>query len=135
MRRAKLSVFILICVTVPAILLAACGETTPAATPTPAITLAPGEVSGQVVFSANCAPCHLLTPDDVKVGPSLHGIATRAGTTVEGQDAYTYLLTSILRPDDYLVEDFDNLMPASLAKSLTSEEMDAVIDYLLTLEE
>ena len=116
--------------------LAACGEITPAATPTPIPpTLAPGEVSGEMVFSSNCAPCHLLTPNDIKVGPSLHGIADRAGTRVEGQDARTYLLTSILRPDAYLVEDFDNLMPASLAKSLTGEEMDAVIDYMLTLEE
>ena len=135
MYRKKLTVCILICVTLPAVLLAACGETTPAATPTPAITLAPGEVSGETVFSQNCAPCHLLSPNDIKVGPSLHGIASRAGTTVEGQDARTYLLTSILRPDDYLVPDFDNLMPATLAKTLTGEEMDAVIDYLLTLEE
>ena len=136
MQRAKLTVFILICLTVPAILLAACGGTTPAATPTPiAPTLAPGEVSGEVVFSQFCAACHLLTPNDVKVGPSLHGSADRAGTRVEGQDAYTYLLTSILKPDAYLVEDFDNLMPSTLAKSLTSEEMDAVIEYMLTLEE
>lgn len=134
MLKTKLFVFILILITVPTILLAACGETTPAATPTPAQILAPGEVSGEVVFSQNCAPCHLLSPDDVKVGPSLHGIADRAGTRVEGQDARTYLLTSILRPDDYLVEDFDNLMPVSLAKNLTGEEMDAVIDYLLTLK-
>ena len=135
MIRAKLPVFILICLSLPAILLVACAETTPAATPTPAITLAPGEVSGELVYSQQCAPCHLLSPDDVKVGPSLYGIADRAGTRVEGQDARTYILTSILRPDDYLVEGYDNLMPVSLAKNLTSEEMDAVIDYLLTLKE
>ncbi|MFT7587379.1 MAG: hypothetical protein ACI9EW_003821, partial [Cellvibrionaceae bacterium] len=87
-----------------------------------------------VVFTQQCAPCHLLSPDDVKVGPSLYGIADQAGFRVEGQDARTYILTSILRPDAYLVEDFADLMPVSLAKNLTSEEMDAVIDYLLTLK-
>lgn len=132
----KLPVSILIFLSLPAILFVACGEISPppTATPLPTATLAPGEVSGEVVFSQQCAPCHLLTPDDVKVGPSLHGIADHAGNRVEGQDARTYLLVSILRPDEYLVEDFDNLMPASLAKNLTGEEMDAVIDYLLTLK-
>ena len=128
----KLPAFILIILTIPAIFFVACGETTPPATPTP--TLAPGEVSGEVVFSGNCAPCHLLSPDDIKVGPSLYGIADIAETRVEGQDARTYILTSILKPDVYLVEGFDNLMPSSIAKNLTAEEMDAVIDYMLTLK-
>ena len=132
MIREKSPFFILVLFVVSVILFTACGEPVPVATPTP--TLLPGEVSGELVFSQNCAACHLLSPDDVKVGPSLYGIADRAGTRVEGQDAYTYLLTSILRPDEYLVEDFDNLMPVGLAKTLTSEEMDAVIEYLLTLE-
>ncbi|MEM8856728.1 MAG: c-type cytochrome [Chloroflexota bacterium] len=132
MIRKKSPVFIPILIVLSTVLLAACGEAVPVATPTP--TLLPGEVSGELVFSQNCAACHLLSPDDVKVGPSLHGIADRAATRVEGQDAHTYILTSILRPDDYLVEGYDNLMPLGLAKSLTSEEMDAVIEYLLTLE-
>ena len=134
MQKAKLSVFILIVLTLPAIFFTACGQSAPPPTPTPTLTLAPGEVSGELVFSQNCAPCHLLSPDDVKVGPSLHGIADRAETRVAGQDARSYLLNSILRPEEYMVEGFDNLMPASLAKNLTGEELDAVVDYLLTLK-
>lgn len=125
----KSPIFILIFLALPAIFFVACGGSTAVPTPPPAtLTL------GEVVYSKNCAPCHLLTPNDVKVGPSLYGIADHAGTRVEGQDARTYIQTSILRPDEYLVENFDNLMPSTLAKNLTGEEMDAVIDYLMTLK-
>jgi hypothetical protein len=70
----------------------------------------------------------------VIVGPSLAGVATRAGGRISGQDAHTYLLTSIMRPGDYLVEGYQNLMPQDLAKSLTGEELDSVIAYLMTLQ-
>jgi hypothetical protein len=39
-----------------------------------------------------------------------------------------------MQPDAYLVEGFENLMPASLSKQLTGEELDAVIAYLQTLQ-
>jgi mono/diheme cytochrome c family protein len=112
------------------VLLAACGNETSA----PAVTLSPLAAEGRRVFRANCASCHAVEPNTVIVGPSLNGIATRAGTRVEGQDAETYLLTSVLRPDAYMVEGFEDLMPSNLAKSLSGEDLDAVIAYLLTLE-
>ena len=130
MYRAKLSVFILICITLPAIFLAACGEVNPVAPPTPTVNLSPGEA----VFVEYCAACHLLEPEAVLAGPSLYGIADIAGTRVEGQDARTYLVKSIMEPDDYLIEGYDNLMPAVLAEAMTSEEVDAVVEYMLTLE-
>ena len=111
-------------------LLAACGGG--ASSPTP--TLSPLAAEGRRVFQANCASCHAVDSDTVIVGPSLAGIATRGGTRVSGQDAETYLLTSVLRPDAYLVEGFENLMPSNLAKSMSGEEVDAVIAYLLSLE-
>ena len=89
---------------------------------------------GKQVFSRDCGACHSTTPDTIIVGPSLAGVATRAETRVDGLDAYTYLLTSVMQPDAYLVEGFDNLMPASLSKQLTGEELDNVIAYLQTLK-
>ncbi|MBK8431610.1 MAG: hypothetical protein IPL28_10120 [Chloroflexi bacterium] len=65
----------------------------------------------------------------------MKGVGNRAAERVPGQDARTYLMTSILNPSAYLVEGFqDGLMPANLAKKLTGEELDGVIEYLLTLE-
>jgi cytochrome c2 len=109
-------------------LLAACGS---AAEPTPAPTLAPELAHGQRVFELHCAACHSLAPDTILVGPSMAGIATRASTRVDGLDARAYLYASIMRPGDYLVEDYQNLMPSTLAKSLSGEDIDAVVAFLL----
>lgn len=111
-------------------LLIGCGTASPPPTP----TLEPLARAGLAVFTANCAICHALTPETVIRGPSLHGIATRAGTRVAGQDARTYLYSSILHPGDYLVDGFENLMPTTLGKDLTGEELDSVVAFLLTHE-
>jgi mono/diheme cytochrome c family protein len=100
--------------------------------PTP--TLSPVETKGKEVFNLHCAACHATSPDTVIVGPSLAGIANRAGERVTGMDAPTYLQTSILKPDAFLVEGFDNLMLPDLAKQLSGEDFDAVIAYLMTLK-
>lgn len=89
--------------------------------------------AGETVFIRECARCHSTVDDAVIVGPSLAGIATQAGGRVPDQDAQTYLLTSIMQPGDYLVEGYQDLMPQALAKSLTGEEIDGVIAYLMTL--
>lgn len=88
---------------------------------------------GRRVFQQHCAACHALTPDTVIVGPSLAGIATRAGTRVPGLDARRYIELSILRPGDYVVEGFPNAMPADLGKKITGEEFDALVAFLMTL--
>ena len=124
----RLKQFLILCL----LLLAACGGGAEAAPPPP--TLSPQAQLGKQVFSRDCGACHSTTPDTVIVGPSLAGIANKAGSRVEGQDAYTYLLTSVMQPEAYLVEGFENLMPASLSKQLTGEELDAVIAYLQTLQ-
>ncbi len=98
-------------------------------------TVSPQVIQGKAVFSESCARCHSTTAGAVVVGPSLYGVADRAGSTVEGLDARSYLLQSILAPDRHLVPGFQNLMPADLAKKLSGEEIDAVIAYLETLHE
>lgn len=114
------------------ILLIGCGEAEADIVPTPTYT--PEQQLGSTVFSKECGACHSLAPETVIVGPSMHGIANRAGSRVAGEDATRYLLTSILKPDAYLVDGFENLMPSTLSKKLTGEEMDAVVAFLLTLE-
>lgn len=111
--------------------LSACSST-PTVTPTP--TLDPIAKQGQAVFNARCATCHALVPDTIIIGPSLYGIATRAETRVEGQTAEEYITMSILRPGDYVVEGFNNVMITNLAKEITSEEMNSLVAFLLTLK-
>jgi len=111
-------------------LLPACSPGEPA---TP--TLTPQQLQGQAVFNLRCAQCHATVPDTVVIGPSLSGIATRAGTRVEGYDAEAYIERSILVPTDYIVEGFSDVsMPTNFGKELTSEELNAIVSYLITFK-
>ena len=87
-------------------------------------------MSGQ----AGCQICHSVEPDRVLVGPSLAGIGDVAATRLPGQSAAEYLRTSILDPDAYVVEGYrSGQMLPIYDELLTSEEIDAVVAYLLTL--
>lgn len=110
--------------------LVACGTAEPPPTP----TLSPLARTGQQVFARECGSCHSTSPDVVIVGPSLAGVASRADQRVPEQDGRTYLYTSILRPNAFVVAGFEQLMPENFGKTLTGEEVDAVVAYLQTLE-
>lgn len=69
----------------------------------------------------------------VIVGPSLAGVAVTAEERVGEMNARTYLETSILDPGDYVVEGFRDVMPEGLGKTLTPDELRALVDYLTTL--
>lgn len=110
-----------------AMLLVACGGETP--------TLSdPALIRGQRVFKRDCATCHSTKPGVNLVGPSMDGIASRAGTREEGMDSKGYLQLSIIKPSEYVVDGFVDQMPATFGSSLTEEELENVIAYLLTLE-
>ena len=114
-----------------ALSLAACsGAAKVEPTPTPSAQV----IQGQKVFNARCATCHALVPDTIIIGPSLSGIATRAETRVPGMSADEYILLSILRPGDYIVEGFNNVMITNFAKELTNEDMNALVAFLMTLK-
>ena len=112
------------------ILLSACaGNGQPADFPADPVV-----AEGQRIFKQNCSTCHSTKPGTIIVGPSLAGIATRAHTRVEGWDGREYIQTSIIKPSAYVVDGFTDLMPSNFGKSLSGEELDALITYLLTLE-
>lgn len=94
----------------------------------------PVAAEGQTLFQQNCASCHAVSGDTIIVGPSLAGIATKAATRVEGQSAAEYIQLSILRPGEYVVEGFSDLMPTTFGTTLSGEQLDAIIAYLMTLE-
>jgi mono/diheme cytochrome c family protein len=113
-----------------AFLLAACGSNADA---TPQATLSEQQAKGEMLFYQDCAACHTIVGDAVVVGPALAGVATRAETRVAGLSAHDYIEQSILDPSAYLVEGFDDLMPKTWGTTLTGEELDALVAFLLTL--
>ncbi|HSM58269.1 MAG TPA: cytochrome c [Candidatus Sulfomarinibacteraceae bacterium] len=116
------------------LLLAAGCASSAAAPPQPTETVDPVVAQGRRLFSQHCASCHAVDGEAVIVGPSLDGIASRAETRVEGLDARQYLDQSIVQPGAFLVPGFDDVMPSTLGKQLSGEELDALIAYLLTLQ-
>lgn len=117
------------CAMLALLLLSSCS-----ANATPAPTLTTFEQLGQSVFNLRCAQCHALVPDTVIIGPSLSELATRAGSRVPGMDAAKYIETSILFPKDFLVPEYSDTMPTNFGKELTSEELEAVVTFLMTLK-
>lgn len=117
------------------LLLAACGGRPQGTPPTnPGAELSPQEAQGKRLFSQYCGACHSVAGQATIVGPAMAGIATRAETRIEGMSAHDYIIESILDPGAYLVPGFDNLMPSTWGTTLTGEEMDAIIAFMLTLK-
>jgi len=120
------------CAVALTVLLVACGGSFARSTATPSSD--PIAAQGQQVFNQSCATCHALSPDTIIVGPSLAGVASRAGSRAPGADARQYLELSILKPDAYIVTGFSDVMPRDFGKKLTGEELDALVAFLLILE-
>ena len=73
-------------------------------TPLPAGEAARG---GQLFDDTGCDDCHSLA-EGVRIsqiGPSVYGIADRAGTTIKGYSAETYLRESIVLPCEFLTDE------------------------------
>lgn len=82
-----------------------------------------------------CSACHSIEPGVVTVGPSLAGIASRAGDRKPGLWAEAYLRESILDPNAYVVAGFsEGVMYQQYGSVLTEAEINDLIAYLLTLE-
>ena len=96
--------------------------------------LDPVAEEGKTIFRNFCASCHATTGETVIVGPSLAGIATTAATREDDLTARQYLIISINKPDAYIVEGFNDLMPSDFGIKLSGEEFDALVIYLETLK-
>ncbi|MEJ2759868.1 MAG: cytochrome c [Anaerolineales bacterium] len=96
--------------------------------------ISPQVEAGMKIFQANCSSCHLTEGRQVLVGPSLEGLASRAGSTISGMNAEDYIRQSILDPSAHVGEGFTNLMPNIYSTVLSEEKLDAVVAYLLTLK-
>ncbi len=105
---------------------------------------------GEAIFrsgTASCFACHSTAPGVNLAGPSLAGMATLAGQRVSNPDyngsatdAAGYLRESILTPSVYLLpgelysSDGVSMMPSHYATSLTPDQVNNIVAYLLTLQ-
>jgi mono/diheme cytochrome c family protein len=104
---------------------------------TPTETLSEAQARGQKLFSGmpgNCATCHSLQANVTIIGPSLAGVASRAAERINGLTARQYIELSIIKPGEYVVEGYTNLMPPNLGKSLSSEQLNDLVEFLLTFQ-
>ncbi|MDQ1300546.1 MAG: L-cysteine S-thiosulfotransferase [Chloroflexota bacterium] len=133
MRKATL--LMVVGVIVAALALAACGGGASQAPAGGAADAAAGKaLFAQTVIGTNpgCVTCHSLEAGKTLVGPSMAGIAGRAGSTVSGQSAEQYLKQSLTEPDAYLVKGFaKGLM---VKPTLTDKQVSDLVAYMLTLK-
>jgi ferredoxin/cytochrome c551/c552 len=133
------------------------GQTAPHVLADQVVRLAPGQVlslqfkdarlsadpvAGRRLFNGDtlgantgCRVCHSLEPDVRLVGPSLAGVAARAGQQAPDLTAAEYLRQSILEPNAHVVEGFPaNQMPPTYAETLTDQQVSDLVGFLLTLQ-
>ncbi|MEP7287396.1 MAG: c-type cytochrome [Chloroflexota bacterium] len=103
-----------------------------------AATAGPGDASrGERIFSSvgTCSTCHDTSNGNTIVGPSLKGVASRAGQREPGKTADQYLHESILTPNAFVVSSFSpNIMPQNFGQLLTPQQIEDVTAYLKTLQ-
>ncbi|MFA9491434.1 MAG: hypothetical protein ACERK1_09420, partial [Anaerolineales bacterium] len=58
---------------------------------------------------------------------------TAADTRVDGMDAHSYILKSIINPDDHVVKGFPpGLMPKDYGDRISEEKIEMLVKYLLS---
>lgn len=110
------------------IALAAC-----AAQPAPADPVARGER----LFRAQCLGCHGVEPGAPEaLGPNLAGVATRASANPDGLTAAEWLLRETVDPNASIAPGFQSgLMPTTYGQSLSPEQLDDLVAFMLTLDD
>ncbi len=137
MRKATL--IVVIGVIVAALVLAACGGGASQAPAGGAAGGAGDAAAGKTLFAQSvigsnpgCVTCHSLEAGKTLVGPSMAGIAGRAGSAVSGQSAEQYLRQSMTEPDAFVAKGFaKGLMPKP---TLNDKQVSDLVAYMQTLK-
>lgn len=117
----------------------------PTRTPTPVPTPDPDATPRPVLdllVAYGCSACHTIPPvttEEMWVGPNLSNIGIVAADRVPGMSAEAYIRQSITDPNAFLAPRFDgqiappDIMPQNYAQIISSQEINALVEYLLTL--
>src|SRR5690606_17046331 len=105
---------------------------------------------GQVLFQSVtplCSACHSTSPGVELAGPSMAGLVGRATETLtspeyggQASDVEGYIRESILKPSTHVVPgarfsaDGVSFMPNTYRDSLTDEQTDQLVAYLMSLK-
>ena len=102
------------------------GSSTAAAADEEPIVLDPVAAAGQgFATSKGCTGCHSVDGSD-NTGPTWQGLAT----SVDEE----YIRTAIVNPNAVIADGYaEGIMPANYADTLTTEEIDALVAYILSL--
>lgn len=124
--------------------MAAIPTATPVPTAPPMPTSAPravaGETAEEYILNAGCGSCHKIgrLGEAHKVGPDLSQIGLTARNRIDGLTAAEYIRQSILNPNAFIARDcpntacLANIMPQDYASRLTANQVDEIVNYLLT---
>lgn len=88
--------------------------------------------AGEAIFATHCTTCH-STGTDTVLGPGLAGVGERAETRVPELSADEYLRQSIREPGAYVVDGFQDLMPAFTESQISDQDLADLIAYLKEL--
>ena len=105
---------------------------------------------GEALFrtaSPACNACHSIAPGVNMAGPTLADLRTRAQTTIDSREyqgkadsVEAFIRESILEPSAYLhpgemySADGVSFMPTSYGQSLTEEQIDHLVQYLMSFK-
>ena len=131
--KMKKILFVLLVLALTVVVVAACGGGGNAEEDTSGGAVNPDVAAGKALFeqttlegNAGCITCHSIEPGKTVVGPSLAGIGNK------GED---FIRTSILDPDAEVTEGFPKgVMPKDYGEKLSEEQINQLVQYLLTLK-
>lgn len=90
---------------------------------------------GRLLFiGTGCGGCHVIGDNNpsIEIGPSLVGLADRAGDRVPGLSAAEYVAQSIRQPQAFTAPGYEMSAGAMPTFPLAAEEVELLVDFLLT---
>jgi cytochrome c2 len=107
--------------------------------PAPVVLEISGDLSGaelaelgESVFEsseAGCLACHAIGHEGLR-GPDLAGIGGRAVARIPGRTAEEYLHEALVDPCAFVVDGYDCIMPTTLAQTLGTAKVTALVAFL-----
>jgi cytochrome c oxidase subunit 2 len=89
--------------------------------------------AADLFVGAGCGACHVVTDAGTAgaLGPAMDGLGQIAATRVDGLSGEEYIRQSIIEPGAYIVEGFEPVMPANFGATLSEDEINTLVEYLL----